>query len=75
MKQIARIGNGTIQQVAWSPDGNILALAGSTGIWLYDANNLDTLPRVLGSDQNYIDAISFSADNHSLLAVTDNGSA
>ena len=34
---LARLGKGTISEVAYSPDGSLLAVAGGAGIWLYDA--------------------------------------
>ena len=34
----ARLGKGTVREVAYSPDGNRLAVASGTGIWLYDAH-------------------------------------
>ena len=33
---IARLGKGSITQVAYSPNGRHLAAAGSAGIWVYD---------------------------------------
>ena len=33
----ARLGKGAIADIAYSPDGTRLAVAGSIGIWLYDA--------------------------------------
>lgn len=40
-KPTARLGKGTIERIAYSPDGKLLAVAGSPGIWLYDAGNLN----------------------------------
>ena len=39
----ARIGKGRIKEMQYSPDGTILAVAGSVGIWLYDAETLQEL--------------------------------
>ena len=35
----ARLGKGTIREIQYSPDGTILAVASSIGIWLYDMKN------------------------------------
>ena len=35
---VGRIGKGTINDIKYSPDKSLLAVAGSIGIWLYDAN-------------------------------------
>ncbi|MBZ0317126.1 MAG: hypothetical protein K8L91_11960 [Anaerolineae bacterium] len=32
---VTRLGNGSANSVAWSPDGQIIAVAGSRGVWLY----------------------------------------
>ena len=32
----ARLGKGSIKQIAYSPNGMYLAAAGSAGIWVYD---------------------------------------
>ena len=34
---LMRLGKGDVRDDAWSPDGTLLALGGSLGIWLYDA--------------------------------------
>jgi len=36
MEQLAVIGRGKINDLAWSPEGNLLAAASPLGIWLYD---------------------------------------
>ncbi|MCZ6676016.1 MAG: hypothetical protein O7E52_02075 [Candidatus Poribacteria bacterium] len=35
---IARLGKGQISDLAYSPDGQILAVATRVGVWLYDAH-------------------------------------
>ena len=35
----ARLGKGNIRDIKYSPDGKMLAVAGSIGIWLYDTEN------------------------------------
>src|SRR4051812_42975957 len=34
----ARLGRGFINTLVWSPDGKLLAMAGSIGIWLQDTS-------------------------------------
>lgn len=67
--QLAQLGKSMIQNVAWSPDGTLLAVGTLTGIWLYDAQTL--------AQVRYIEAVAgyvtFSPDG-TLLASTANNS-
>ena len=38
-RPIARLGNGTVREIAYSPDGKLIAAAGALGTWLYDAES------------------------------------
>lgn len=40
--QIMQLGRGTAGAIDWHPDGHVLAVGGSLGLWLYD-DNLDDL--------------------------------
>ena len=44
----ARLGKGWITEIAYSPDGTRLAVAGSIGIWLYDAQTGEALDLLTG---------------------------
>ncbi len=35
----ARVGKGTVNDLAYSPDGTIFAVASSVGIWFYDVHS------------------------------------
>ena len=39
--ELARWGKGRVYQVAWSPDGNQMAVASTLGIYLYDPETLE----------------------------------
>ena len=45
-RPLARLGNGTVREIAYSPDGTLIAAAGSLGIWLYDAESLAEVGRI-----------------------------
>ena len=62
----ARLGKGHIGEIAYSPDGNRLAVASSIGIWIYDAHSLVELDLFIGHTDS-ITSIAFSPDG-SILA-------
>ena len=64
---IARLGKGRIQEVAFSPDGSLLAVASSFGIWLYDAATSRELALLLGHTSSVI-SVSFSPDGSTLAS-------
>ena len=64
---IARLGKGRIQEVAFSPDGSLLAVASSFGIWLYDAATSRELALLLGHTFG-VSSVSFSPDGSTLAS-------
>ena len=63
----ARIGKGTVTDIAYSPDGSQLAVASLIGIWIYDARTgkeLDLLTR-----HSPIYSIAYSPDGRTLAAA------
>ena len=66
----ARIGKGRISDMQYSPDGTLLAVAGSVGIWLYDAETYQELV-LLTRNTGGAGAISFSPDGTTLLSTED----
>jgi WD40 repeat protein len=52
-----RAGEKVVSKVAYSPDGRLLAVATSIGIYLYDANTLDEvrfIDRFLGIQRSLL---------------------
>src|SRR5688572_21563692 len=47
MTLLHRLGNGKADQILYSPAGNLLAVAGTLGVWLYDSSDLTQTPRLL----------------------------
>ncbi len=39
IEELLRVGDGTLVDVAVSPDGHVLALSGSMSIWLYETEH------------------------------------
>lgn len=66
LTQVGLIGRGYVTEVAWSPDGKLLAVSGATGIWLYSANALNLPPRLVAEGNAPIGSITFSPDGSKL---------
>ena len=60
----ARLGKGWINEIAYSPDGRLLAVGSSIGIWFYDADTGEELNIILGHTQS----VSFSSDSRTLVS-------
>lgn len=71
--QIMRLGRGQAQAVDFSPNGDMIAVASSIGVWLYSADAVDTVaePPLLVT-VNPVNAVAFSPDG-SLVAAGDDG--
>ena len=67
--QLARWGRGTINQVVFSPDGHLLAIASSLGLYLYDA---ETLREVYFSEtRSRVRSVAFSPDGQTLASGSE----
>ncbi len=66
--QLAQLGEGIINHMTWSPDGEMLAVASNLGIYLYNARTLEVL-RVIDSGASTGD-VDFSPDGRTLSSVT-----
>lgn len=60
----ARLGNGAIIEIIYSPDGKLIAAAGAIGIWLYDAETLEQMGMIARSAR----VIAFSPDGQTLAS-------
>ncbi len=56
--EVMRIGRGVIHALEWSPDGDTLAVASTTGVWRLDSN-LNVVERLAGREMY---AVAWSAD-------------
>ena len=63
----ARLGKGSVREVAYSPDGNRLAVASGTGIWLYDAHTGKELDLLTGHTGNVL-TVAFSPDGTTIAS-------
>ncbi|RKU28053.1 hypothetical protein C6497_09985 [Candidatus Poribacteria bacterium] len=63
---IARIGKGRINDMAYSPDGSILAVATTIGIWVYDTDTYQER-KLLSRSHQEMEKVYFT-DNGTVLA-------
>ena len=63
-KPTARLGNGIVTELTYSPDGKLIAVKGAIGIWFYDA---ETLTEV-GMIAQGASTIAFSPDGQTLAS-------
>src|SRR5690554_1250329 len=72
--ELARLGRGSTDHVAFSPDGQTLAVAGTMGVWLYSAADVatPTEPPLLDT-QGIALALAFSPDGTTLAVTTSAG--
>jgi WD40 repeat protein len=61
IEELLRVGEGTLVDVAVSPDGHVLALSGSMGIWLYETETL-TLIKELNGHAGNVESVDWSPD-------------
>lgn len=61
---IARLGNGVVTRLAYSPDGKLIAVMGTIGIWFYDAETL----KEVGMIAQGASTIAFSPDGQTLAS-------
>ena len=66
----ARLGQGWIAGIAYSPDGTRLAGAGSIGIWIYDTATYQAVALFTGHTGG-VDSVSFSPDGNTLASGSD----
>ena len=64
---IARLGKGTIEEIAYSPDGSRLAVAGGIGIWLYDLTTYREVALLTGH-RGGVNSVAFSPDGRTLAS-------
>ena len=68
----ARLGKGSISDIAYSPDGTRLAVSGSLGIWIYDVQSGNEIDLLIGHRGGVRD-ISFSPNGQTLASGGEDG--
>ena len=68
---LARWGNGSLNYIALSPDGQFLAAATTISVVLYTADTLEVIKTLLTDSE--VNAVSFSIDGKTLAIGTSDG--
>ncbi|MYI93733.1 sigma-70 family RNA polymerase sigma factor, partial [Candidatus Poribacteria bacterium] len=68
----ARLGKGRIYEFQYSPDGAILAVASSIGIWLYDTSTYQEIS-LLTEHTSVVDCLAFSLDRRTFASGSKDG--
>lgn len=69
---VGRLGKGAINDIAFSPDGSLFVVAGSAGIWLYDAGTGEELALLTGHTAPVM-SIAFSPHGNVLASGSQDG--
>jgi WD40 repeat protein len=64
---LARWGKGTVSDLAWSPDGQLLAAATSLGVYLYSARSTEYVQFLPASTP--VQSVAFSPDGQTIAAA------
>ena len=68
----ARLGKGSITQIAYSPNGMHVAAAGSAGIWIYDVTIHQEVALLTGNT-GPVSGVVFSPDGSTIVSGYDSG--
>ena len=66
---IARLGRGSVRDMAFSPNGHYFAVGTAIGLWLYELPSLSPIA-LWETDRGYIDGVAFSPDGRWIAAHT-----
>ncbi|MDE0426753.1 MAG: T9SS type A sorting domain-containing protein [Candidatus Poribacteria bacterium] len=63
----ARLGKGDINEITYSPDGTLLAVASSIGIWIYDTQTGEEVALFVGHT-GWVRSVAYSPDSNTLAS-------
>ena len=66
---IARLGRGSVRDMAFSPDGRYFAVASAIGLWLYELPTLSPIA-LWDTERGMTDAVVFSPDSRQIVTHT-----
>ncbi|MEM7345945.1 MAG: protein kinase [Chloroflexota bacterium] len=68
-----RLGRGTVNEIAIHPEGTVVAVTGSLGVWLYEVETLELIRLLEGHDRVFW-AVAWSPDGTQLALGSEDGS-
>lgn len=68
--QVMQLGRGTANTLGWHPDGEVLAVGGMRGLWLYDDALAD---RAFFEDVGEVSGLAWSPDGERLATLSRDG--
>ena len=68
----ARLGKGSINEIQYSPDGKLLAIASEIGVWLYDVATRREIA-LLTEHTSVVDRLAFSPDGRTFASGSKDG--
>jgi WD40 repeat protein len=74
IRQLAILGRSSINGVDLSPDGQLLAVASTAGVWLYETARLNVAPRFLSGHTASVTSVAFSHDGRWLASASEDRS-
>ena len=66
---IARLGRGSVRDMAFSPDGQYFAVGTEIGLWLYEFSTLSPIA-LWETERGFIDRVTFSPDSRWIASYT-----
>ncbi|RKU09210.1 hypothetical protein C6503_21975 [Candidatus Poribacteria bacterium] len=66
---MARLGRGSVRDMAFSPDGQYFAIGTSIGLWLYELPTLSPIA-LWNTERGMTDHVTFSPDSHRIVMRT-----
>ncbi|GAB4524173.1 MAG: hypothetical protein OHK0046_38730 [Anaerolineae bacterium] len=70
--ELLRLGRGTVNDLAISPDGNYLAVASGIGVWLYTYPDLEDIA-YLDDHANAVESVRYGPDGNILVTYPEFG--
>ena len=66
---IARLGRGSVRDMAFSPDGHYFAVGSTIGLWIYQYPTCSQIA-LWETDRGFIDGVTFSPDSRWIASYT-----